>query len=256
MTRSLSHISTRYARLSHALMCSILAVGLMVTGLMATADPAYAKAKRNSLLWLTPDSVNLTRELGPPPAPNTPESKSELEAVIALTKARTPQREAVATEDARQSLVRFLEGMDIDISKKNSSEARSLFREADLEMELILHRFKLQYDRKRPFVTNKKAVTACKAKTPNTSSYPSTHAATGTLFAALLAEAAPEIREKVDARAISYGESRVVCGYHYASDVAAGAKAGRLIAAALLANGPFRTRFNETRAEIRATLGL
>jgi acid phosphatase (class A) len=176
--------------------------------------------------------------------------------VVAITKARTPEREAAAIEDARQTLVRFLEGMDIDISKKQTSEARGFFKEINTEMEILLHRYKLQYDRRRPFQANKKNVKACAKNQPKTSSYPSTHAATGSLFAAILIEAAPEMKAKLEARAENYAESRMICGFHYPTDTQAGLKAGKLIAAALMANKPFRTRYTETRSEIRSALGL
>ena len=220
------------------------------------ATPATAKAARNSLLWLQPDSIDFTRELGIPPANNTPAAQADLDAVVAATRSRTPEREAAAIEDARQTLVRFLEGMDIDISKKNSNEARSLFKEINLEMEIMLHRFKLQFDRKRPYEAQKKLVKACATKLPKSSSYPSTHAATGSLFAALLSEVAPELRTRLEARGLSYGESRTICGFHYPSDTAAGTKAGLLVAKALMTSVPFKARFTETRAEIRSVLGL
>jgi acid phosphatase (class A) len=230
--------------------------GLLLAMSPPLATSASAKAPRNSLLWLQPDSIDLTRELGAPPAPNTPAAQADMGAVIAITKARTPEREASAGEDARQTLVRFLEGMDIDISKKNTTEARALFREVNTEMEILLHRFKLQFDRQRPFQANKKNIRACAKNQPKSTSYPSTHATTGGLFAALLADAAPEMRAKLEARSQTYAESRLICGFHYPTDTQAGLKAGKLIAVALLANKPFSTRFNETRAEIRASLGL
>lgn len=244
----------RGRRTSRWLVPTLAAVLLAGASLLATA--ASAKAPRNSLLWLQPDSIDFTRELGAPPASNSPAAQAEMAEIVALTKARTAEREAAAIEDARQTLVRFLEGMDIDISKKNSAEARALFKEVNTEMEILLHRFKLQFDRQRPFQANKKNVKACGKNQPKSSSYPSSHAATGSLFAALLTEAAPELQARLEARGASYAESRTICGFHYASDTAAGLKAGKLIAVALLANKPFRTRFMETRAEIRSTLGL
>lgn len=242
------------SRSARWLATGIMGLALLMAPLLATS--ASAKAPRNSLLWLQPDSLDLTRELGAPPAPNTAAAQSDMGAVVAITRARTPEQEATAIEDDRQTLVRFLEGMDIDISKKNTTEARALFKEVNTEMEIFLHRFKLQYDRQRPFQANKKNVRACPRNQPKSSSYPSSHAATGSLFAALLAQAAPEMRSRLEARGETYAESRLICGFHYPTDTQAGLKAGKLIAAALLANKPFSTRFNETRAEIRASLGL
>lgn len=262
MTQSSLHNQRRVARapVGENIRMTALSMAAISAVMMASAlfftTPAAAKAARNSPLWLQSDSIDFTRELGAPPANNTPAAQADLDAVVAATKARTPEREAMAIEDARQTLVRFLEGMDIDISKKQTSEARGLFKEINTEMEILLHRFKLQYDRRRPFQANKKIVKACAKNQPKSSSYPSTHAATGTLFAALLSEAAPELRTRLEARGLTYGESRTICGFHYPSDTAAGMKAGLLVAKALLTNAPFKTRFIETRAEIRSMLGL
>jgi acid phosphatase (class A) len=64
----------------------------------------------------------------------------------------------------------------------------------------------------------------------DTGSYPSGHAGLGWLWGATLAELAPQFADALLARAIAFGDSRVVCGFHYPSDVAA----GRLATAALL----------------------
>ncbi len=208
------------------------------------------------LLWLQPNAIDFAKELGNPPAAGSPAQKADLDAVVAATRARTPAREAAAKEDGRQTLVRFLEGMEIDISKKQTSEARALFKQANAELETMVHVFKLQSERRRPYLAEKKLVKPCPGNMPRTSSFPSTHAATGTLFAALLTEAAPELKAKNEARALSYGESRMVCGFHYLTDTQAGAKVGELVAKALLADKAFKARFDETRKEIRSALGL
>jgi acid phosphatase (class A) len=262
MTHSYLNIrqqATSFARKPGSGKAALLIAGLfamVVASTLLSSSPATAKAARNSLLWLQPDSIDFTRELGAPPASNTPAAQADMDAIISITKARTPEREALAIEDARQTLVRFLEGMDIDISKKQTSEARGLFKEINTEMEILLHRFKLQYDRRRPFQANKKTVKACAKNQPRSSSYPSSHAATGSLFAAILTEAAPEMKARFEARGEAYAESRTICGFHYPTDTQAGLKAGKLIAAALMANKPFKTRYSETRTEIRSALGL
>lgn len=245
--------STDRSAVRLAILTFAVAVPLCTGAILA---PVQAKTQRSTLLWLKPDSLPFERELGSPPVLNSPAQKAEFDTVVALTKTRTPEREQQAVEDARQTLVRFLEGMQIDISKKNTNEARSLFREANLELEIALHRFKQQFDRRRPYEGFRKLVKVCPGNLPKTSSFPSTHAATGSLFASLLAEAAPEFRSGLEERAIAYGESRTICGLHFPSDTAAGAKAGRLVATALLADPQFRARFDDTRKEIRSALGL
>ena len=66
---------------------------------------------------------------------------------------------------------------------------------------------------------------------PQSGSYPSTHAMVGWIWASILTNLAPDRADAVIARGIAFGDSRVVCGFHYRSDV----EAGRLAAAALMA---------------------
>ncbi|MEA3034277.1 MAG: acid phosphatase [Sphingomonadales bacterium] len=66
---------------------------------------------------------------------------------------------------------------------------------------------------------------------PQTGSYPSTHAMVGWIWASVLTALAPDRADRVVARGIAFGDSRVVCGFHFRSDV----QAGRLAAAALMA---------------------
>ncbi len=65
---------------------------------------------------------------------------------------------------------------------------------------------------------------------PGTGSYPSGHATIGTLWAGILTEILPERAPGILKRGYEFGESRVVCGFHYPSDV----QAGRVAATGLL----------------------
>jgi len=62
-------------------------------------------------------------------------------------------------------------------------------------------------------------------------SYPSTHAMLGWIWGSILTALAPDRADALLARGIAFGDSRVVCGFHFKSDV----EAGRLAAAALMA---------------------
>ncbi len=65
---------------------------------------------------------------------------------------------------------------------------------------------------------------------PETGAYPSGHAAMGWLWGNILAELAPDRAGALRARGWAFGQSRVICGFHWQSDVIA----GRLTAAVLL----------------------
>lgn len=224
--------------------------------LLTAAAPVHAQQRAN-LLWLEPGKVDVARIIGLPPAMNAPEQKREFDEVLQITLNRTPEREKAAIADQYQTLARFLEGADIPFAGNQHREVRLLFREAQVELSIVLLGVRRLTSRQRPFtVWNKVRVKPCPGGRPEGSSFPAGHAATAALYAELLTEAAPELATKFEERVTDYGESRLVCGFHYRSDLVAGDKAGRAVAKALLAERAFRSRFDETRAEIRLALGL
>ncbi len=112
---------------------------------------------------------------------------------------------------------------------------------------------KARYERERPFEVDA-AVTPCIEPSDRlraSGSYPSGHAAFGWAWGLVLAELAPEHANAILARGREYGDSRVVCGLHYASDV----EAGRVIAAAAIARlhaePGFRLALEAARAEFQ-----
>lgn len=222
----------------------------------ALAGPASAQ-QRTNLIWIEPGHLDLAPIVGLPPAQNSPEAKAELERVVAITTTRTPEREKEAIADQYTTLARFLEGMDHGYVSNTHREMRLLFREANIELGIVLLGVRRLASRPRPFqVWSKVRVKPCPGGRPSGSSFPAGHAATAALYAELLGQAAPELKDQFEARVTEYGESRLVCGFHYPSDLVAGDKAGRAVAKALLEDKAFRSRFDDTVPEIREALGL
>jgi acid phosphatase (class A) len=228
----------------------------LAAGLLLSPGPASAQHRTN-LLWLEPGKVDIARIVGLPPAMNSPEQKHELDEVLQISQGRTPEREKAAIADQYQTLARFLEGAGIPFAGNEHREVRLLFREAQVELGLVLLSVRRMTNRTRPFAAwSRVRVKPCPGGRPDGTSFPAGHAATAALYAELLSEAAPELAARFEERVTEYNESRLVCGFHYRSDLAAGEKAGRAVAAALLADRAFRIRFDETRAETRLALGL
>lgn len=223
---------------------------------LALASQAGAQ-QRPYLLWLDGAKLDIAKIVGLPPAQNTPEARAEFEQVLQISQARTPEREKEAIADQRQALVNFLTGIDNSYVDNTHREVRLLFREAQIELSILLKSVHRLTNRPRPFsVWNRVRVKPCPGARPDGTSFPSAHAATAALYAELLKAAVPELDEKLEERVKSYDESRLICGFHYPSDLAAGDKAGRAVAKALLADKAFRVRFDETVPEIRVALSV
>ena len=87
-----------------------------------------------------------------------------------------------------------------------------------------------------------------------TGSYPSGHALTGWLWASILAETAPDFADALLARGAAFGDSRVVCGFHYPSDIVAGRLAAAALLARLHADRQFLADFAQAKKEVAALL--
>ncbi len=116
---------------------------------------------------------------------------------------------------------------------------------------------KNRYARQRPFVLDDTLPT-CVEPTDQlraSGSYPSGHAAFGWAWALLLAELVPSRADALLQRGRDYGDSRVVCGVHFPSDV----DAGRVIAAAAIARlhaePAFRREMDAARLELGRVYG-
>ena len=82
------------------------------------------------------------------------------------------------------------------------------------------------------------------------SSYASSNAAAGWAWALVLAELEPAKASPVLVRGREFGENRVICGLHYASDITAGQTMASATVAALHANPEFLADLEAARAEL------
>jgi acid phosphatase (class A) len=119
------------------------------------------------------------------------------------------------------------------------------------DLEKIQTPAKRGFFRPRPFVTE--PAETCIAPEPwlaASGSYPSGHSALGWAWALVLSEMAPDRADQILARGLAYGDSRAICGVHYASDVEAGRIVGAALFAALKADPAFQADFATARLEL------
>ncbi len=120
------------------------------------------------------------------------------------------------------------------------------------DLETVQASAKASHARPRPFVTEPADICVDNvAWLAESGSYPSGHAAMGWAWALILSELAPERAEAILARGLAYGDSRVICGVHYVSDVEAGRLVGAALVARLQAEPAFRRDLERARVEWR-----
>ena len=163
------------------------------------------------------------------------------------------ERADIAIRDAVYSLEciaqEFSEPFGLTISEENTPEIWKLLRDAKTTCENMGGFPKYYYKRKRPFMRFQES-TATPQFEPDLRrnfSFPSGHTILGWTSALLLTEINPERADTILARGMMYGESRVIVGAHWQSDV----DAGRLASAALYARLHTSDRFLEQMRRAR-----
>lgn len=168
---------------------------------------------------------------------------------------RDSERGKQATEDASHSLEYFYKiysaPFGLNISKEDTPEIAALLERLLATTRACKDKAKAQYMRLRPFVQFNEAtpVPQDEQALRNNSSYPSGHTTMGWGIALVLAEINPGRQNEILKRGYEYGESRVIVGFHYQSDV----DHARILTSALLnrlhANDDFMKQLQKAKDE-------
>ena len=140
--------------------------------------------------------------------------------------------------------------------RQDSLRAAIAFCDANWRIEYICQIFSQPfgielYRRTRPFVYygESSLVPEDEEELRNNGSYPSGHTIEGWSAALLLSELNPERADTILARGYMYGQSRVIAGYHWQSDVDAGYMAASAGIARLHADKRFQRLLKKAKRE-------
>lgn len=145
-------------------------------------------------------------------------------------------KQAIADADVTPKgvAVAFSEAFGIELSEENTPEIYKLMTNMNGDAGVLSGgQAKVYYQRMRPFVYFGigTSVPQDEAALVNNGSYPSGHTAIGWATALVLAEINVDRQNEILKRGYEMGESRVIAGYHYQSDV----DNGRIVAAGVVA---------------------
>jgi acid phosphatase (class A) len=202
-----------------------------------------------------PDSLAL---LPRPPAGGTPEAAADLAIHRATRPLRDTPRWALAAADDNLKWPKAAEvfscALDLPISAEATPHLNMLLRRTLLDAGLSTYAAKDSYKRQRPFAALNEGTCApaSEATLRNDGSYPSGHAALGWAWALVLTQLAPDKADALLQRGHAFGQSRVVCGVHWQSDVDNGRVMGAAAVARLQSDPVFLAQAALAKGEISA----
>ncbi len=201
---------------------------------------------------------DLVKCLPPPPAFDSPEFGYDMMRYAWGKQQRCDSvRAAIAKRDAVWSyealLGEFAVPFGLAVSEQATPEIWKLMVTALTTTDAMRVAPKAYYHRQRPFERfDDKMLTGEENDLRGEGSYPSGHTMRGWTCALLLAEVAPQRADTIFARGWIYGESRVIAGAHWQSDVDASRVAASIAYDALHASPEFRAQMLKAQAEYAA----
>ena len=229
---------------------------LFIAVLLLTGGTAFAQSRKVDAYFTTSEMPDLVKWLPAPPDTNSVQFINDISRYYWGKEQRLdPVRADIAIRDAEYSLSRiikeFSEPFGMEISQEGTPEIYKVLQEGTATCDSICTNPKKYYMRTRPFVLlNEGTLTpSSEASLSRSGSYPSGHTILGWSAALLLMEINPARADTLLARGMMFGESRVIVGAHWQSDVDAGYLAASVAYAKLHTSERFLEQMRRARAE-------
>lgn len=206
--------------------------------------------------YLKPEQLPSSKAfLPPPPAAGSAALAADEELYRSTRALRGTPRWALATKDADLTFPNaastFSCALGMTISPEATPHLNMLIRRVRADASRANDNAKDLYKRQRPYLAH--GDTSCTpAEKHKDDSYPSGHSSIGWAWALVLAEIAPDRADAILARGLAFGESRLVCGVHWKSDMDAGRVVGASAVSRLHTDPVFRAQLDLARKEIEA----
>ena len=238
------------------------ALFIAVSALQASAQNDNAVSSRYFLEYK--DAPSSLRILPPPPADSTARFAYDREQYEWGKSLRDTPRGRQAVADANLDPASgwadtaFSEAFGMSITPQNTPAIAALVYKLQEDAgDLATREAKQHYMRTRPFVywNEPTATPGDEDALRRNGSYPSGHTAIGWATALVLAEINPARATEILKRGFEFGQSRVIVGAHYQSDVDAGRVVGAGIVPVLHNNPEFMKALAAAKAEFAAKSG-
>lgn len=219
-------------------------------------QPASGGAPRQAG-YLTPDQLpDSARLLPPPPAAGSAAQAGDEEVNRQAAKLRGTARWDLAALDAAmqypQALGIFNCALGFEVSTEKTPHLAKLMRTSGGDAARSTVAAKNLYMRTRPYAQHGESTCYPEHEQVlrTNGSYPSGHTASGWATALVLTELAPDRANELLARGRAFGESRMICNYHWQSDVAQARDIASSTVARLHAVPEFQQDLEAARKEV------
>ncbi len=216
--------------------------------LAAVASPAAAQR------YLDGPGVGLLDILPPAPKPGSAEDEADRAAFRASRTLAGSPRWQQAIGDIDESvpaiLADFSPAAGRPLSPAATPALARLLTRLRGDVAAAVNAVKPVYARKRPFLADAGVICQPRRALEHSFDYPSGHTSWGTSVALVLAELMPARSTPILTRGRDYGDSRVICGAHNASAVAAGRQAAAAVVARVHGDAAFRRELEAARVEL------
>ena len=168
---------------------------------------------------------------------------------------RATQRGQQAAQDAVmdcETILRgFADSFGMTITAADTPELYRLCNLVESDACNSTSKAKKHWMRKRPFVqfSETTLIPEEEASHRHSGSFPSSHSATGWALALILTEINPDAQDAILRRGYEFGQSRVIAGYHYQSDVDAARLTAAAMVARLHADAAFQKQMEKAKKE-------
>jgi len=224
-------------------------------------DPSMAGPVPTKLTgYLSAGDLDGLVVLGPPPEIDSPRGKADRTIYLDTRAMAGSARWALATKDNDLwnggALERYACALGRPIDARALPKTYRLLQRIELDARTVGTPPKEHFNRTRPLIGDDRPVCIKREDWMRTNaSYPSGHAMAGWAWGLVLGELAPAKASGLLEAGREIGDSRVICGVHYQSDV----EAGRMLGAAMVsrehATPEFRADFAAAREELAKAHG-
>ncbi len=187
--------------------------------------------------------------VGPPPANGTPRAAADR---LSMRPQVASERLAQAVTDLEFQPFRIFQPvLGETFTAERFPRTAALLTSTVSSVSPAVNAAKQAYDRQRPYVEDRSVLRCDNPENPGPGgSYPTGHGAGSWALALVLAELIPSRADAILQRGRDFGDSRVICGYHFPSDI----ESSRMIAAGgvarLHADASFRRQIEAARREL------